>query len=155
MDHHPTPDLLIKGLAFGIDPGRKSSGLVIFMLYPALGVVKAKRLPNHKVCDLLWELSVCCVYMEDYRLYPWMLGSLRWEELKEVRLIGAVEEICRKRKIELVKVPPHQSKALVKDQDLVRLNTWSRNVHVNDAFRVFWASLLGNLREEQGEWNNG
>lgn len=145
MGRRHTPDLLIEGLAFGIDPGRKSSGLVIFTIRPALGVVKAKRLRNHKVCDLLWESSVCCVYMEDYRLYPWMLGSLRWEELKEVRMIGAVEEICRRRRIELIKVPPHQSKALVKDQDLVQLRTWSRNAHVNDAFRVFWASLLGDL----------
>ena len=145
MGHRNALDFHIEGLAFGIDPGRKSSGLVILTLQPALGVVKAERLKNHQVCDLLWELSVCCVHMEDYRLYPWMLGSLRWEELKEVRMIGAIEEICRRRRIELIKVPPHQSKALVTDQDLVKLGTWSRNAHVNDAFRVFWASLLGDL----------
>lgn len=152
MGHHPVLDFPIKDLVFGIDPGRKSSGLVVLTLRPALGVVRAKRLPNARVCDLLWKTSVYCVYMEDYRLYPWMLGSLRWDPLKEVRLIGAVEEICRKRQIQLIKVSPSQSKALVDDQDLVKLGTWSRNAHVNDAFRVFWASTLGDL---EGGSNNG
>jgi hypothetical protein len=114
--------------------------------------VRAKRLPNAKVCDLLWELSVQVVYMENFRLYPWMANSMRWEEFKEIRLIGAVEEICRRREIHLVEVSPSQSKALVDDQDLVKLGTWSRNAHVNDAFRVFWASTLGDL---EGGSNGG
>lgn len=137
-----------KGLILGIDPGRRMSGLVAMLFWPAMGVVKAERLYNSQVCDLVWEAEIYKVCMEDYRLYPWLLGSLKWNELKEVRLIGAVEEVCRVRHIPLVLVSPSQSKALVKDHDLVALGTWSRNVHVNDAFRVFWATILGGLDGE-------
>ena len=151
MDHYSEQNFYNEELICGIDPGRRASGLVVFTLQPALGVVKAKRLSNPEVYDLLWSASIRLVCMEDFKLYPWALGSLRWNELKEVRMIGAVEEICRRRQIRLIKVFPSQSKALVKDRDLIQLGTWSRNAHVNDACRVFWASLLADLKGEQND----
>lgn len=138
-DWERQPDLIV-----GLDPGRHQTGTVIIRLNPTIGVVRAGRMDNNQLCDLLWTLDgLTIVGMEDFQLRPSAMISLRWNPLREVRLIGAVEEICRKRQVRLIHVTPAQAKKLITNERLKRLGTWSRNAHVSDAFRVLWVVLFG------------
>jgi len=129
--------------AIGLDPGKRATGAVIFLLEPVLGVVMAKRIPNEELCEgFLRDPNICWIVMEDYRLFPWAAATMRWSPLEEVRLIGAVEEICRHLKIPLIKVQPSSTKQSVTNLMLRQLGTWSRNQHVTDAFRVWWTATL-------------
>ena len=137
-------------LVAGIDPGKRMSGLVVACLDPVFGIQLAKRTKNPVVCDFLWRENFVLVCMEDFRIYPWALKSMRWDELNEVRMIGAVEEICRFAEIPLSHYQPSVTKS-ISDKQLVALGTWSRNAHVNDAFRVLWCGVLReNLRRTNG-----
>jgi hypothetical protein len=125
------------------------TGTFMVMLEPVMGIVIADRLYNEEVLDLIWETDALVqVVMEDFRLYPWILPSLRWDYLEEVRLIGSVDEVCRVKGLERLLVTPSQSKQLVKDGELVALGTNFRNKHVSDGARVFWASTLYEIQKE-------
>jgi len=131
-------------LIVGLDPGRRRTGTVVIRLNPVIGVVHTERMDNDRLCDLLWTLDgLVTVGMEDFQLRPSAMVSLRWNTLKEVRLIGAVEEVCRRRGIHLVQVTPAQAKKLITNERLKRLGTWSRNAHISDAFRVLWVVVFG------------
>ncbi|KPK91436.1 MAG: hypothetical protein AMJ88_13565 [Anaerolineae bacterium SM23_ 63] len=137
MNFHLTDQLVA-----GIDPGRKVSGLVVLGLQPVIHVYQASRATNKAVCDFLWKLPLVSVAIEGFRLYPWILHDKRWDDLPEVRMIGAVEEVCRIRKIPLIVAFPSEVKRMVSDELLHALGTWSRNPHIMDAFRVFWYTSL-------------
>lgn len=129
--------------AIGLDPGKRATGVVVFLLEPVLGILLARRIPNDELCELyLRDPSLCWVVMEDYRLYPWAAATMRWSALEEVRMIGAVEEICRHLEIPLIQIQPSSTKQSVTDHMLRQLGTWSRNQHVTDAFRVWWTATL-------------
>jgi len=125
----------------GIDPGRRQSGFVLVRTLPALGIVSGGRTKNDRVCDQLWELNLEAIVMENYRLYPWMAKTMIWNDLLEVRMIGRIQEIARRRGIKLVEITPSQGKR-IKDRDLKALGTWSHCNHTMDAFRVFWTFWL-------------
>ena len=146
---HSIEDLGTVDLVVGLDPGKRMTGTFLVMLEPVLGIVVADRLYNTDLKELIWELdSISEVVMEDFRIYPWMLQALRWDYLEEVRLIGAVEEICRVKNIDLVLVTPSQSKRLVEDHELLALGTAFRNRHVSDGARAFWAATLYEVEEK-------
>lgn len=135
-------------LAVGIDPGRQRCGCVVISLEPLLGVFLAKRLSNVELCELLWELEPEFIFIEGFRLYPWIAKDKRWDYFPEIRIIGAVEEIARVCSLKMVEIPPSQSKNNVPDKLLYLLGTWARCHHTTDAFRVFWTVVLDQLELE-------
>ena len=136
-------------LVVGVDPGRQRSGFVVARVWPTLGITTTGRMVNAEICDFLWSEPVVEAFVEDFRLRPWALGSMRWNSLLTVRMIGALEEVTRRRRIRLLEVEPAAAKRFATDELLIDLGTWSRNGHVNDAFRVLWYGLF--KREANGE----
>lgn len=128
-----------KDLIFGLDPGKRRTGTVVCEVKEGrVCVLGWRRLKNQELLDALWSWDVQGVVMEDFRLYPWVLKNLAWDHLEEVRLIGAVEEITRRKGVFLEEIQPADSKKMVSDQFLKSQKTWSGNAHIRDAFRILW-----------------
>lgn len=148
MKTNSTAHPFVHDLVVGVDPGRERSGFVVARVWPTLGVTTTGRLTNPDICDFLWSEPVVELFVEDFRLRPWALASMRWNTLQTVRMIGALEEVARRRHLRLLLIEPAAAKRFATDQLLTDMGTWSRNAHINDAFRVLWYGLF--RRESEG-----
>jgi|SRR5688572_23834537 len=87
----------------------------------------------------LLDLPIKRVVAENFRLYPWLADALRFDEFRTVRLIGALQFMCRDQGIEF-----HTQPAKIKDQaqalgvEQFYEHPLHENRHANDAKQHWW-----------------
>lgn len=91
-----------------------------------------------------WEPGVDVVALENFRIYAWKTEDMKWKDILELRLIGALELVCADNATPLLKIGAGQGKGFTTNK---KLQTWNfirplGQKHANDAIRVGCYILL-------------
>lgn len=78
------------------------------------------------------------VVIEDWRLYPWELQSLAWNECRTARCIGAMEFICRTAEVPYLLQPASiKETAQAAGVEDLYMSPRHENRHANDALQHY------------------
>ena len=92
---------------------------------------KGKYSIIEKIIDTKPDVVVC----EDYRIYSGKRLVQAYSPVDTVRIIGAIEYVCKKEQIPLYKQMASGPKGFVTDDKLKDWGYWTKNPHVRDAVR--------------------
>lgn len=91
---------MIEGAIIAVDPGEKRTGLAV---YDMDGSLYTQSFEPWGICAWLEgqpSQSIAHVVLEQWVAYPDAAAGNAWRQLLEVRLLGALEWICKTRFIE-------------------------------------------------------
>lgn len=113
----------------GVDPGAKHCGTVLFKD----GIMEwSQELLPYELYARIQGISNSIDYcvMEEFRLYPWLMGEQGFSALETVEVIGVVKYICITKGIPVTMQP-----ASIKKPTMARLRgeMKSKNPHCRDA----------------------
>jgi hypothetical protein len=131
-DNREIPELLLS-----IDPG-KISGWSVFIhshLFSCGKVEWTQENECYAIIDVIEETMPDVVVCEDYRIYSGKRLVQAWSTVDTVRIIGAIEYICRKENIKLVKQMASTAKVFVTNEKLKEWNLWNKNEHIRDSIK--------------------
>lgn len=135
---------------FGVDPGDKFSGLAVVRTDPVLTVVAWGRPKNEDLFYFVASLAAreWWVWVESFRLYPYLAQEQSWSTFKTVEVIGVIRYLCRRKNIPFGEVSPSAAKTVMGDRELKKVfgidNRGIRNQHALDALRVaLYGAVVG------------
>lgn len=129
-----------------IDPG-KVSGWAVFRsgeLWISGKIEWTKERGWDPIVDKIQEVHPDVVICEDYRIYSGKRLVQAWSPVDTIRIIGAIEFVCRHDSIKLVKQMASGIKGFVDDTKLKDWDMWNKNEHVRDSIRHGVYALLFN-----------
>jgi len=139
------------GLILAVDPGITTG--VALMQWPILrGWAQVKYQDPSEAAARIRRLIVKhqpeTVVVEDYRVYPWKMRQHVWSPLNTVRLIGAIDLICKDLKVPIVLQGANKAKVIT-DERLKAWGLWKPgNPHAMDAVRHLVSYIiLGKTKE--------
>jgi hypothetical protein len=90
-------------------------------------------------CDLNpGDCKIGRIVMENFRLYPWALKRLQWNEVRTARVIGAIQLMARKRDIPCILQPAAiKAAAQAAGAESLYYEPHHENRHQNDAIQHF------------------
>lgn len=113
----------------GIDPGARHNGVVLFDDEVMRWSEELKPYELYvRVSGIANSLDTCV--MEEFRLYPWLMGEQGFSALETVEVIGVVKYICNMKGVSVVMQPASIKKPT---QARMRGRLASKNPHARDA----------------------
>jgi hypothetical protein len=103
--------------------------------------------PNNDeaIYDLILHVKPDQLVMEEYVLYPWKMKQQEWSDFPEPRLIGAIQFMCKRRKIPCMMQGANLAKGFCTDD---KLKSWgyfpASAKHARDSIRHGCYFLLFN-----------
>ena len=123
-----------------IDPG-KVSGWALFsyeMLYFCGKIKWTQEYGWDPIVDKISKLTPDVVVCEDYRIYSGKRLVQAWSPVDTIRIIGAIEFVCRHDKIKLVKQMATGVKKFVSDDKLKDWNMWNKKMATEFPASIQW-----------------
>lgn len=120
-----------------IDPG-ETCGYAVFL---EGGFFLANQRIDIIYIMINWFPNV--VVYEDYKIYPGKLHSHSFSDIPTLKVIGAIEYICQRNQIKVIKIMASTAKGFVSNIKLKEWNFYEKGkVHAMDALRVGLHTLL-------------
>jgi len=131
-DSREIPDLML-----AIDPG-ETSGWALFNAgkLGTSGIIEwTSKHGWDPIVDKIGEFNPNVVVCEEYRIYSGKRLVQAYSSVETVRIIGAIEFVCRKYKIKLIKQMASGVKGFVTNEKLKEWGYYIKNKHARDAIR--------------------